>query len=458
MYDSTMTVTVGLDVHARSIRLAAVRADELLEERTLPYDEEAVERLLRRWPAVRCCYEAGPTGFGLYRHLVELRDRLRGGRAGAGAAAAGRPRRRPTRAMRASWRGCSRAGCSSRSTSLRPSWRRPAISSARARTRGLIGCATGTGSRSSACAMDGCLPTSAWTVAAAQVARRAALRARGRADHLRQLPARGRPRRRPDRASSSRRSARSAEHGPWRAAGRTAALPARHRHPERARAGGRDRRLRSLPQRRGVHGLRRSRTLGALLRRAPPPGLDHQGRQRARPPVARRVSLARASAPDRRLRARPPPTRPRPRRDRARLALSAAAVLTAGSGWPAAASRTRRSSWPARASSPASSGRSQPTSPSGLSDQFIQPLDLEQRMRPTTRRTLESSMRHRPPVTRDFRPRQLPRIPVMPSRPANVSLIHRRCSGRSAAQDQEDNPSTEPHPLTFCSMSELVSE
>ena len=69
MYDST-AVTIGLDVHARSIRLAAVRADELLEERTLAYDEEAVERLLRRWPKVRCCYEAGPTGFGLYRHLT----------------------------------------------------------------------------------------------------------------------------------------------------------------------------------------------------------------------------------------------------------------------------------------------------------------------------------------------------------------------------------------------------
>ncbi|MGH3134235.1 MAG: IS110 family transposase [Gaiellaceae bacterium] len=52
------------------MRLAAVRADELLEERTLPYDEEAVERILRRWPAARCCYEAGPTGFGLYRYLV----------------------------------------------------------------------------------------------------------------------------------------------------------------------------------------------------------------------------------------------------------------------------------------------------------------------------------------------------------------------------------------------------
>jgi transposase len=71
MDDSMTPVMVGLDVHARSIRLAAVRGDQLLEERTLPYDEEAVERVLRRWPAVRCCYEAGPTGFGLYRHLVE---------------------------------------------------------------------------------------------------------------------------------------------------------------------------------------------------------------------------------------------------------------------------------------------------------------------------------------------------------------------------------------------------
>jgi hypothetical protein len=53
------------------VRLAAVRADELFEERTLPYDEEVVERILRRWPVARCCYEAGPTGFGLQRFLVE---------------------------------------------------------------------------------------------------------------------------------------------------------------------------------------------------------------------------------------------------------------------------------------------------------------------------------------------------------------------------------------------------
>ena len=70
MVEST-TVTVGLDVHARSVRLAAVRADALLEGRTLAYDVEAVARALGRWPSVRCCYEAGPTGFGLYRFLVE---------------------------------------------------------------------------------------------------------------------------------------------------------------------------------------------------------------------------------------------------------------------------------------------------------------------------------------------------------------------------------------------------
>lgn len=70
MYEST-TVTIGLDVHASSIRLAAIRGDELLDERTLPHDHDALTCALRRWPDARCCYEAGPTGFALYRHLVE---------------------------------------------------------------------------------------------------------------------------------------------------------------------------------------------------------------------------------------------------------------------------------------------------------------------------------------------------------------------------------------------------
>ena len=65
------TVTIGLGVHASSVRLAAIRGVELLDERTLPYDRGEVERSLRGWAEVRCCYEAGPTGFGLYRRLVE---------------------------------------------------------------------------------------------------------------------------------------------------------------------------------------------------------------------------------------------------------------------------------------------------------------------------------------------------------------------------------------------------
>jgi transposase len=69
--NESRTVTIGLDVHAGSIRLAAMRGDELLDERTLPYEHAALERAVQRWPQARCCYEAGPTGFGLFRHLVE---------------------------------------------------------------------------------------------------------------------------------------------------------------------------------------------------------------------------------------------------------------------------------------------------------------------------------------------------------------------------------------------------
>ena len=76
MYDSTTTVTVGLDVHARSIRLAAVRADELLEERTLPYDEEAVERVLRRWPVGALLLRGGPDRLWSAAASGRARDRL----------------------------------------------------------------------------------------------------------------------------------------------------------------------------------------------------------------------------------------------------------------------------------------------------------------------------------------------------------------------------------------------
>ena len=63
------TPTVALDVHKDSVRLCAIRADEILDERTLPYDHEKIGLTLKQWPGVRACYEAGPTGYGLARHL-----------------------------------------------------------------------------------------------------------------------------------------------------------------------------------------------------------------------------------------------------------------------------------------------------------------------------------------------------------------------------------------------------
>src|SRR5215207_7144485 len=155
MYDSTTTVTVGLDVHARSIRFAAVRADELLEERTLPYDEEAVERLLRRWPGARCCYEAGPTGFGLYRRLVE-------GGIDCAVVAPGLVPQRPGDRVKTDPRDARKlarlfaGGLLEPIQSPHPSWRPRATLSVRARTHGWIGCATGIGSRSFVCATGGC--------------------------------------------------------------------------------------------------------------------------------------------------------------------------------------------------------------------------------------------------------------------------------------------------------------
>ena len=64
------TVAVGLDVHKVSVRLAAVRAGQVLAEQTLAHDHEAVIAAVGRWLGARVCQEAGPTGFGLHRALI----------------------------------------------------------------------------------------------------------------------------------------------------------------------------------------------------------------------------------------------------------------------------------------------------------------------------------------------------------------------------------------------------
>lgn len=63
--------SVGLDVHARSVAAAAIDGvtGELFRSRLTPSFEH-VESWLRELPGpVAVAYEAGPTGFGLYRHL-----------------------------------------------------------------------------------------------------------------------------------------------------------------------------------------------------------------------------------------------------------------------------------------------------------------------------------------------------------------------------------------------------
>jgi transposase len=64
-----IAAVAGLDVHKLSTRIAAVRGDRLVCEVTVASQPEVVERELRRLRVVACCYEAGPTGFDLARHL-----------------------------------------------------------------------------------------------------------------------------------------------------------------------------------------------------------------------------------------------------------------------------------------------------------------------------------------------------------------------------------------------------
>src|SRR6266498_4044463 len=300
MYDST-TVAVGLDVHARSVRLSAVRADELLEERTLPYDEEAVERTLRRWPGVRCCYEAGPTGFGLYRHLVE-----RG--IDCAVVAPGLVPQRPGDRVKTDPRDARKLARLLAGGLLEPIHvpsreLEAARDLVRAREDARLDRMRDRQRLSKFCLRHGrLLPTTAWTVmrrkwlserrfefVAEQLTFDTYLHALDLIDA---------------RIEALERAIReTSEQGPWRElVARLRCLRGIDTLTALALVAeiGDFSRFRTAEQLMAFVGL----VPGALLRRAPPPGLDHQGRQQPRAPAAGRGRLARPPPPEGRLRAR----------------------------------------------------------------------------------------------------------------------------------------------------------
>jgi transposase len=69
----TERTSVGLDVHATSVAAAAIDGvtGELFQERLTPSCVHITSWLNKRPGPVAVAYEAGPTGFGLYRHLTE---------------------------------------------------------------------------------------------------------------------------------------------------------------------------------------------------------------------------------------------------------------------------------------------------------------------------------------------------------------------------------------------------
>ena len=69
-------IHLGLDMSKNKIAVGILRWDEQVPDTEMLFNDEAsVRRLISRFPdlgRLRVCYEAGPTGFGLYRLLRSM--------------------------------------------------------------------------------------------------------------------------------------------------------------------------------------------------------------------------------------------------------------------------------------------------------------------------------------------------------------------------------------------------
>ncbi len=283
------------------------------------------------------------------------------------------------------------------------------ISFVLARTPAWTGCATGTGSRSSACATDGCCRPARWTIvrrkwlgeqrfehAAEQItfdtylhavdlvdARieqlERAIRETAEQGPWRELVARLRCLRGIDTLTALALVAEIGDFSRFRTAEEFMAfvglVPSEHCSGERRRQG-------SITKVGNSHVRRLLVESAWHARRRPTVGYELSRRQRGQDAA----------------------------RDRTRLALPTAPLpALAADGRPRQAAPEDRRRLRPRARRLRLGDRDRPTTQDALT--INQPLGLEQRMRPTTRRTLAGSMRHRQPVTRDLRQRQLPTVP-----------------------------------------------
>src|SRR5438309_2193046 len=78
MSESTTLQFVGLDVHRDSVAIAVAKPDGQPAQSlaTVPNDITGlIKRLQQLGPveSLRCCYEAGPTGFNLARRLIQAK-------------------------------------------------------------------------------------------------------------------------------------------------------------------------------------------------------------------------------------------------------------------------------------------------------------------------------------------------------------------------------------------------